>query len=91
MVALPHMAALFSAVVDDASAETRLAHFMQDCKHPTSQGHTYIAQLILGRILATDNSAASRDAPVSGFGRPRPTCKLASQHGRRAVSLPPPT
>eukprot|EP00966_Prymnesium_polylepis_P193767 4491066-Prymnesium_polylepis.1 len=51
--------ALLQAVRDDAAAETRLAYFMHDCKHPTSQGHTYLAQMVIGRILATESAAGA--------------------------------
>ena len=43
--------ALLDAVRTDASPSTRLSHFMIDCKHPSGQGHTYLAQLALARIL----------------------------------------
>ncbi|KAL1495257.1 hypothetical protein AB1Y20_017118 [Prymnesium parvum] len=81
--------ALFRAVVDDAAAHTRLGSFMSDCKHPNSQGHTYIAQLILGRILASRGGeeacravGAKLPPPLYPDGMP-----LASSHCARGEQL----
>ena len=72
--------ALLQAVVDGGAAETRLPFFMNDCKHPISQGHTYMAQLIIGRILATETAAGARR---------RATCKPLLQPAT-APKLPEP-
>jgi hypothetical protein len=40
-----------------------LHNFMLDCKHPTGQGHTYLAQMILSRVWA-----AARDSNGGGGG-----------------------
>lgn len=70
--------ALLRAVKQDDSPHTRLTSFMHDCKHPNGQGHTYLAQAIVGRILAADTSDSAR---------PRVACRALQ---RSAPSLPAP-
>ena len=49
----------------------RIPGFMRDCKHPNAQGHTYLAQLALGRILAADRAACAA-APLPAALLPPP-------------------
>lgn len=59
-------AALLDAVKRDDNPLTRLAHFMVDCKHPSGQGHTYLAQLALTRLLGAPSGA---DRPAAAIGK----------------------
>lgn len=67
-----------------------LRHFMIDCKHPSGQGHTYLAQMVLARLL--------RDVPRLGGEFGAASAAVAStatpcNDGHTAAlghSLPPP-
>lgn len=65
-----------AALVDAVRAGTvAIPAFMNDCKHPTGAGHTFLAQLILHRLLhapaaatpaATEHEAADNAAMLGG-------------------------
>ena len=75
-----------SALVDAVrEGAVGIPSFMNDCKHPSGVGHTFLAQMILQRILQppTASTALATDAyrtsPCSGIGAPA------------AQGVPPPT
>ena len=49
-------AALLQEVKEGRDETLALRHFMIDCKHPSGQGHTYLAQLVLWRLLHAPHS-----------------------------------
>ena len=50
----------------DHSALNSLHKFMLDCKHPTGQGHTYMAQMVLSRLWAARDLGAGERWDASG-------------------------
>jgi hypothetical protein len=67
--------ALLEEVKKGADPTLALRHFMVDCKHPSGQGHTYLAQLVLWRLLhgigattARSPSLASSSSATSSAG-----------------------
>jgi len=58
-------AALVGAVRAGAIA---IPTFMNDCKHPNGVGHTFLAQLILHRLLSGDYAAPASAAAVAPAG-----------------------
>ena len=90
-------AALLDAVKADADPTLRLRHFMVDCKHPNGQGHTYLAQLVLSRLLraaptAGNNNNQNHDGAgvgASAEASARATCEAASAAAAQR-SLPAP-
>ena len=61
----------------DPSSIIGLHHFMNDCKHPTGQGHTYMAQLVLNRLL-THYGSTGPESPLTcgSSGATRPQARL---------------
>ena len=68
-----------------------LRHFMIDCKHPSGQGHTYLAQMVLARLLrdfATTTTSLPRD-PAGATSKASSACAAAAAAADRR-QLPPP-
>ena len=57
-----------------------LRHFMIDCKHPSGQGHTYLAQMVLARLLRDASGGDTVSSPSCG----------AANFGFLRQQLPPP-
>ena len=56
-----------SALVDAVRAgEVAIPTFMNDCKHPTGVGHTFLAQLLLHRLLHAPSPAAPPSTAATG-------------------------
>ena len=64
--------ALFDAV---RAGELAIPSFMRDCKHPSGEGHTFLAQIALHRILTPPN-ATGRGAPADMMQK----CRLCRAH-----------
>ena len=80
-------AALLDAVRDDLSLPTRLSAWHGDCRHPSQLGHTYLAQLVVERIMQAASSVAARPAPSA---TERAAAERAAAEGAAAAPLPPP-
>ena len=79
-------AALLRAVRENREPTLRVPHFQYDCLHPNGQGHTYLAQLVLGRLLASQapmTRACTRGRtrrlrrPLQRHGMPMPSSVCA--------------
>ena len=58
------------ALVDAVRAgELAIPSFMRDCKHPSGEGHTFLAQIALHRILTPPLHADGRQLPQSVCAR----------------------
>ena len=75
-----------AALVDAVrGGEVALPSFMNDCKHPSGVGHTFLAQLILQRLLhappgADDHATATASSSAAAAAAAAPRC----------ASVPPP-
>ena len=78
--------ALLDAVRTDASPITRLSHFMIDCKHPSGQGHTYLAQLALARILGPSSGVSGGTSTAGSAGGGGGSDSTATRTGGAAVT-----
>lgn len=70
-------AAMLQAVRENREPTLRVPYFQYDCKHPNGQGHTYLAQLVLGRLLASQ----ARMTRACTRGRMRMLRRPLQRHG----------
>ena len=76
--------------------EIAIPAFMRDCKHPSGEGHTIMAQLLVHRLLHAPPTAAAAatgdtvEAACGGGGAGASASALAAMVTAARASLPPP-
>ena len=70
---------LLEAVRTGTDPRLAVRHFMVDCKHPSGQGHTYLAQLALWRLMHAPGGATQASAG-----------EVCAASSTRVRQLPPP-
>ena len=79
-------AALMDMVKTDAAPQFRLPSWLVDCVHPNSQGHTFIAEMVLSRIFRHHSWREPRGTRTTFSGKAR--C-LLQQERRPPAPLHP--
>ena len=62
--------ALLEEMKRGMSTSMRGSVFMNDCKHPNGQGHTYLAQMVLARLWAAKRGAGDNSSTCDGADAP---------------------
>ena len=76
--------------------EIAIPAFMRDCKHPSGEGHTIMAQLLVHRLLhapptaAADVTGGAVEAACGGGGAGTSAAVSAAMVTAARASLPPP-
>ena len=72
------------ALVDAVRAgELAIPSFMRDCKHPSGEGHTFLAQIALHRILTPPNATGRGVPPDAACGAAPPLPSPLHADGRQ--------